>query len=56
MSTGGWRGKWLFFKREMKIIDLLHLHDSEKKADMIRFYGISGPATGVELTRGLSRT
>ena len=52
MSTGWWWwGKWLFFKREMKIIDLLHLHGSAKKGDLIRFYGISGEAAGVELTQ-----
>jgi hypothetical protein len=50
MSTGWWwRGKWLFFKREMKIIKVIHVHGSAKKGDLIRFYGISGPATGKEL-------
>ena len=52
MSTGWWwRGKWLFFKREMKIIESIHVHGSAKKCDLIRFYGISGPATGEELTQ-----
>jgi hypothetical protein len=38
MSIGGWwRGKWLFFKREMKIIEFIHLHGSAKKGDLIRF-------------------
>jgi hypothetical protein len=50
MSTGWWwRGKWLFFKREMKIIKFIHVHGSAKKGDLIRFYGISGPAPGEEL-------
>ena len=52
MSTRWWwRGKWLFFKREMKIIEFIHVHVSAKKCDLIRLYGSSGPATGEELTQ-----
>jgi hypothetical protein len=50
-----WRGKWLFFKREMKIIEFIHVHGSAKKCDLIRFYGISGPATGEELTQSVKQ-
>jgi hypothetical protein len=33
----------------MKIIKFIHVHGSAKKGDLIRFYGISGPAPGEEL-------
>lgn len=52
MNTGRWlAGRWLFFKQQMKIIEIIHAHGSLKSGYVMRLYGISRQAAGKELAQ-----